>query len=285
MPQKESKTLEFLYCTPVGRTLLIPLTSPALSRACGAFLDSPLSLPLVGNFAKSHNIRTEDFDLTNIRCFNDFFTRKIKPGRRPICTDPDALIAPCDGLLSAYRVRRGSVIPVKQSRYTLSRLLDGDPMAARYENGVCLVFRLCVDHYHRYVYADGGLKGENRFIPGRLHTVRPIALLDRPVFTENCREYTCIQSAAFGRIVQMEIGAMLVGKIANHHPSAGKVVRGQEKGMFLYGGSTVILLLEAGRVDLNPRLFEATQKGVETSVKLGQKIGRRAKSDQGRNLS
>lgn len=276
MQKKESQALRFLYHTPVGRMLLVPLCSPALSKICGAYLDSPASLRLVKGFAEKHGINLADYECDDLHSFNEFFTRKIKAGKRPINHDPSALIAPCDGLLSAYRIHEGSVIPVKQSQYTIPDLLGGDPIAARYQNGICLVFRLCVDHYHRYAYVDSGIKRENHFLPGVLHTVRPIALAECPVFTQNSREYTVIESENFGNVVQMEVGAMLVGKIRNHH-GAGRVTRGAEKGMFLYGGSTVIVLLEPGRARLPKRLFEATERGIETPVRLGQKIGCRGK--------
>ena len=189
-----------------------------------------------------------------------------------MASDPSALIAPCDGLLSAYHVSGDTVIPVKQSSYTVSSLLGGDALSQRYQNGICLVFRLCVNHYHRYCYVDSGVKGGNVFLPGKLHTVRPIALEKFPVFTQNCREYTVIKTENFGDIIQMEVGALLVGKIRNWH-GAGNVRRGEEKGMFLYGGSTVILLLEEGRACLPEELYQATGNRIETPVKMGQRIG------------
>ena len=189
-----------------------------------------------------------------------------------MATDPSALIAPCDGLLSAYRVSADTVIPVKQSRYTISSLLGGDGSSENYQNGICLVFRLCVDHYHRYCYIDNGVKGENVFLPGKLHTVRPVALEKFPVFAQNCREYTAIKTENFGDIVQMEVGAMLVGKIKNYH-GPGNVRRGEEKGLFLYGGSTVIILLEEGHAHLPEELYQAAGNRIETPVKLGQRIG------------
>ena len=164
------------------------------------------------------------------------------------------------------------MIPVKQSRYTISSLLGGDSVSENYQNGICLVFRLRVDHYHRYCYVDSGVKGENVFLPGKLHTVRPIALEQFPVFVQNCREYTVIKTENFGEAVQMEVGALLVGKIKNHH-GPGEVRRGEEKGMFLYGGSTVIVLLEEGRAYLPEELYQAAENGIETPVKMGQRIG------------
>ena len=125
-------------------------------------------------------------------------------------------------------MNKDTVIPVKQSQYTLASLLQNDQLAAEYEDGLCLVFRLCVDNYHRYSYADSGKKSSNVFIKGVLHTVRPIALENRPVFVENCREYTQIESEAFGKIIQMEVGAMLVGRIVNLE-GEGFAERGKEK--------------------------------------------------------
>ena len=252
--------------------LLKPLTCRPVSKASGKFLDSPMSKPLIKPFVRKNHIPLEDYYADDFHSFNDCFTRKIREPLRPIDPAPEAFIAPCDGLLSVYPVQGDTVLPVKQSRYTLPDLLGGDKLAARYRDGLCLVFRLCVDHYHRYCYVDSGSKGDNHFLPGKLHTVRPVALAARPVFTQNCREYTVLDTAAFGPVLQMEVGAMLVGKIRNHQ-GAGPIVRGQEKGMFLYGGSTIILLVEKDRVSLPQSLLDAARRGEEVPVRMGQRIG------------
>ena len=270
--QGESAALRFLYGTVMGRLVLKLLCMRWISRLCGRFLDSGLSRPLIRPFVRRHGIDLREYTDEEFQSFNGFFSRRIKEDRRPVATEPSALIAPCDGLLSVYRVSGDTVIPVKQSAYTVSSLLGGGSASERYQNGICLVFRLCVDHYHRYCYIDSGVKGQNVFLPGKLHTVRPIALEKLPVFTQNCREYTVIKTENFGDIVQMEVGAMLVGKIKNHH-GPGSVRRGEEKGMFLYGGSTVIVLLEEGRAYLPEELYQATANRIETPVKMGQRIG------------
>lgn len=270
--RRESLSLRFLYHTVLGRAVLKLLCQPWVSRLCGAFMDARLSVFLIRPFVRKNSIDLSDYHCENFKSFNDFFSRKIKEGKRPIVSDPSALIAPCDGLLSVYNVTDDTVIPVKQSRYTISSLLGGDPAAEKFRNGLCLVFRLCVHHYHRYCYVDSGLKGGNHFIPGKLHTVRPIALESVPVFTENCREYTLIQTEHFGQIAQMEVGAMLVGKIKNYH-QAKQVLRGEEKGLFLYGGSTVIVLLEEGHALLSEEIREAAETQAEIPVRMGQQIG------------
>lgn len=268
---KESGTLRFLYNTFIGRIVLRLLISRWVSKLCGAFLSSRLSKPLIKKFVKKNNIDLSQFESDNFKCFNDCFCRKLKPGFRDIPADENVLFAPCDGLLSAYKIEADTVLPVKQSEYTLKSLLCDESLAKKYENGVCLVFRLCVNHYHRYCYPVSGAKGENVFIKGKLHTVRPIALESKPVFAENCREFTVIETEHFGSVLQMEVGAMLVGKIHNLH-GAGSVTRGDEKGMFLYGGSTVILLLEKDKAQLDPAFFEATLRGLETPIQMGQTL-------------
>ena len=247
--------LDFLYHTIPGRMLLKPLTAPALSRLCGRFLDSSLSHFLVRPFIRTNNIRIEDYETDHIRSFNDFFSRKI-----------------CEGLLSVWKIEKDTVLPVKQSSYTLTSLLRSHKLARHYEGGYCLVFRLCVNHYHRYCYVDSGAKSRNRRIPGVLHTVRPVALASRPVFTENSREYTLIRTDQLGTIVQMEVGAMLVGRIVNHE-GKGTAVRGSEKGFFQYGGSTIILLTGPGKVQIDPAILKNSSTDNETPVKLGEVIG------------
>lgn len=190
---------------------------------------------------------------------------------RPVDMDPSHLSAPCDGLLSVWKIQRDTVLPVKQSHYTISSLLRDSRLAARYEGGYCFVFRLCVNHYHRYSYVDSGRKSPTRRIEGVLHTVRPVALREFPVFTENSREYTLIQSPALGTLLQMEVGAMLVGRIVNHD-NACLVHRGQEKGLFQYGGSTIIVLAEKDAVSVRHDLLEHSKMGVETPVKMGECI-------------
>lgn len=271
-PEQDSALLDFLYHNAVGRLVLKFFSSRMVSVFVGCFLDSPFSKGLIKPFVKRYGISLEDYTSTKFQSFNAFFCRKIRKDRRPVDRKPEALIAPCDGLLSAYEIKEKMVIPVKQSRFTLKALLGGDEIYREYEGGLCLVFRLCVNHYHRYCYVDNGVKGENCFIKGRLHTVRPVALETLPVFAENCREYTVINTENFGRVVQMEVGAMLVGKILNYHGKQ-RVRRGQEKGRFLYGGSTVIVLLEKGTVKIPDGIFRATEASLEVPVKLGEKIG------------
>jgi len=271
--KKDNKTLQFLYRTIPGRVVLKLLSARWISKLSGLYMDSALSLSLIPNFVKKNGIPLDDYLEEQYGCFNDFFIRHIRPELRPIDYKADHFIAPSDGMLSVYHISDGLVVPIKQSEYTIKELVQNDRVAKLFKNGTCLVFRLCVDNYHRYCYFDNGKKSKNVFIPGELHTVRPVALNSLPVFTRNCREYTLIKSETFGTVLQMEVGAMLVGKIQNHDENC-QCKRGEEKGFFKYGGSTIVMLVRKDKAVFPEELYDLTDEGYEIPVKMGQKIGK-----------
>ncbi len=265
------KSLQFLYGTFPGRVILKFLTCRPVSRIAGLWQSTPFSALTIDRFIYNNNIRMKDYIPTKYSSFNDFFARKIRRSRRPICPDRQALITPSDGKVLAFRIKDDLSVKIKNRTYTLNRLFDGDDITREFAGGFLYVIRLTVDNYHRYSYVDSGMKYENIFIKGKLHTVNPVALESAPVFHENCREYTVIDGDNIGRHVMMEVGAMLVGKIVNHH-GAGRVKRGAEKGYFMFGGSTIVLLTKGDIVPDNDILFN-TRKDIETLVKLGEQIG------------
>ena len=191
---------------------------------------------------------------------------------RPVDMDRGHLTAPCDSKLTVLGITDDLKFTLKHTQYTLESLLRDNALARKYAGGHALVFRLTVDDYHRYCYVADGKKDRNRRIPGVYHTVNPIANDHYPIYKENAREYSILHSDVFGDILMMEVGALLVGKIVNHHEEAS-VIRGQEKGYFRFGGSTVVLLLEANRVKIDPDILENSGENIETIVRMGEKIG------------
>ena len=266
--------LHFLYRTTAGRVLLKPLTSRSVSQICGKLLDTKASKILIEPFKRYYAIDTKEYDLSDIKSFNDFFCRPLKPGKRKIASSPNTLIAPCDGLLTVVPIRDGSVFPVKQSQFDIVHLVRFEKLAEEFKGGTCLIFRLWVNHYHRYCYLESGKKEHDFFIPGILHTVQPVALQNKPVFAENCRSLSVIDTESFGRLIQAEVGAMLVGRIVNNHPEAGTVKRGEEKGHFAYGGSTILVLLKKDAAVLREDILKASRLGAEIPVKMGERIGK-----------
>lgn len=270
--KKESIGLRFLYHTILGRCFLKVLSCRFVSKEVGLFLSTSPSKILIKRFIRKNNIPMEEYKEENYPNFNAFFDREVKEECRPIAKKETDLISPCDGFLSVYSIKDGLVLPIKQSSYSIASLLQNEELAKKYQDGICMVLRLCVNHYHRYCYLDEGTKEKNVSIPGVLHTVRPIALESIPVFIENAREYTILHTKHFEDVVQIEVGALFVGKIKNHHEEYS-FHRGEEKGMFLFGGSTIILLFQKNAAHITKEYFEKTEKGYEIPVKMGEKIG------------
>ncbi len=270
--QKQNELLKKLYDTAYGRCLLKVLTLPAVSKAAGLYMDSPLSKPLIAPFIRKNGIDTSQYIMRDFHSYNQFFTRRIKPEKRPIDRVPSHLISPCDSKLSVYRIDSGSVFAIKGSHYRVCDLLKNSFLARRFEGGYCCIFRLEVDDYHRYCYIDSGRKSDNVFIAGELHTVNPIAMKRYNIYKRNSREYTVLHTDNFGDVAQIEVGAMLVGRICNRH-GVHEFVRGEEKGRFEFGGSTIVLLFERDAIVPDPDLLKNTAEGFETVVKYGEKIG------------
>ena len=268
----QDRTLNRLYSTKIGRGIVAMMIKPWVSKTAGWLMDSRISALAIKSFIRNNAIDMTDYEQRSFRSFNDFFTRRIREGARPIDQAPNHLIAPCDSKLSVYPITADARFCVKNTWYTMESLLRDRELARRYEGGTFLLFRLTVSDYHRYSYADSGVKGENIRIPGVFHTVNPVANDHYPIYKENTREYTILDSENFGPMLLMEVGATMVGRIVNYH-GACSVQRGQEKGRFEFGGSTVIVCLEKDRVILDEDLVRNTREGIETVVKLGEKIG------------
>lgn len=271
----QSRMVAFLYGTVPGRILLKPLVCPAVSKAAGHLLSGRLSCLLIKPFVRRHGIDLSQFQQQTFDSYNAFFTRKIRPEERPVDMEPSHLISPCDSKLTVLPITSESRFTLKHTAYTVASLLKDEALASRYEGGYCLIFRLTVDDYHRFCYVDQGEKSENIRIPGVFHTVNPIANDTVPIYKENTREYSILHSAAFSDIVMMEVGAMMVGKIVNHHEAA-VVERGQEKGYFQFGGSTVVLLFRKNVLTIDSDIMENSRLGIETVVRYGEKIGMNA---------
>ncbi len=272
--QQDSLSLRLLYHTVPGRFVLRGLIRPGVSAVAGKVLDSRLSARFVPGFIRRHHIDMTAYGEQQYASFNAFFTRRREES--PAEETDGVLLSPCDGLLSVYPVGTDSLFHIKHVDYSLAQLLQSAEAAERYAGGNCLIFRLTPQHYHRYGYCCSGRPVQRRRIRGVLHTVRPLALTMRPVFHENSREYTVLETEEGGRIVQMEVGALLVGKICNHSMPAA-VTAGEEKGYFAFGGSTIIVLLEKDSWHAEGALLRAAASagsGEEISVRKGDCLAR-----------
>jgi len=265
----ESVLIRFLYRTPVGRTVLRPFVRPAFSRMMAKYLSSPLSKWLVPYYVEKYDINLSEFQQQKFRSFNDFFKREKILN---IPQNPHTVYSPCDAYLSVYRIDDTLHLPIKHSMYTLSDLLDDKKLSQHFANGICCVFRLEPKHYHHYIFPVSGNIMATKRIDGVLHTVRPIACEAYPVWFHNSREYAVIENSAFGNVIQMEIGALMVGKICNL-PHVQTAVQGSEKGYFEFGGSTIMLLLENGKIQLSAKWDSVLNTHKEIPIAIGQPLG------------
>ncbi len=252
--------------------LLKPLIQPQVSKLAGRYLSSALSKWLIPKFIERNEIDMDIYEECDYSSFNDFFTRKIKPDCRPVPEDLDVLISPCDCLATVYPIQENTTFSIKNTEYTLRSLLRSPRLAKRFRGGYAYVLRLTVEDYHRYLYSVSGKQSKNYHIDGTFHTVNPIANDYLPIYKENTREYTVIRSKEFGDVLQMEVGALLVGKISNHKQST-VVTRGEEKGFFEYGGSTIVVLTQKGRVTPRSDLLTNSKNGYETKVLQAHPLG------------
>ncbi len=262
--------LNFLYHSFVGNILLKICVKPWVSKLFSLYYNSALSKGKIGPFVKKYNIRLEEYEEDSYGSFNDFFTRKRKSCHLCKAEDDGALISPADSKLSIYNITRDIKINVKGQTYTVGELLKDDKLADAYEKGLCLIFRLGVQDYHRYCHIGNGKVIGGKKIAGCLHTVSS-ASADHRIFAENKREYQVIQSENMGIFIQMEVGALLVGEIVNGESETTEM--GAEKGYFSFGGSTIILLIQEGRVRLDEDILRNASHETEIKVKYGEKIG------------
>lgn len=274
MKHMQERILEWLYKTTGGREFLKLLVRPSVSRLAGRILDGKFSTCLIGPFIEAAGIDMDDYEPKVYHSFNEFFTRKIKKSRRPVELSPDCLISPSDGAALVLPINEQSVFHIKNSEYTVERLLRSRKLAKKYRGGTAVVLRLAVHDYHRYCYVDDGVITTYRTIPGVFHTVQPIANDYVPVYHENTREYCILHSENFEDVLVMEVGALLVGRIVNEK-GHGVVKRGEEKGRFEYGGSTIVLLFEKDTVNWKEELLVNSANDKETPVKMGEVLGRK----------
>lgn len=270
--EDNSKTLNVLYKSKAGRFLLKGLIQPYVSTVVGICLNSSFSKGLIQPFIKHNKIKIEAYQAIKYTSFNHFFMREIKPESRFVPIEELSLAAPCDGKMTVFPIDKQQIFQVKRSEYTVSELLGSSVLAENWQGGWACIFRLTPADYHHYYFIDQGTIISHKKIRGVFHTVQPIAIHNKPVFSRNSREATIINTKNFGKIAQIEVGALMVGKIKNLKDK-GTCFRFEKKGWFEFGGSTVILLFQADAVTIDPEIIKNTENNMETIVEYGQVIG------------
>lgn len=272
------KVLNWTYSSPMGMKLLEAILKKRMSSSLyGWYLDRRVSKNKIEPFIYKFNLDLSiaEKTLNDFSSFNDFFYRKLKPTARPIDRDPRSLASLGDGKLFAYEnIDLNKIIQVKGYTYSLKELIKNDKVAKKYSNGTCLILRLCPTDYHRFHFIDTGTCEAPVKIKGAYYSVNPVALQKvEKLFCENKREWSTFHSENFGDVLYIEVGATFVGSIIQTYTPHENVQRGEEKGYFKFGGSTVILFFEANTIKVDKDIVEQTMLGYESYVLMGEKIG------------
>lgn len=272
------KYLNWLYSSPVGKGLLeLLVKKKGFSKVYGFYCDSKLSTKKIKSFIEDLGIDMNKYEkeVSDFNSFNDFFIRELKHEHISFSSNSEDLISPCDGRLLVYdNLYSKKELEIKGFNYTLDELLQDKLIASEYEGGTALVFRLCPTDYHRFHFIDNGFCTSPTKIKGSYYSVNPISL-DRvkKVFVQNKREWSVLKSENFNKVIYMEVGATCVGSIIQTYNKDSKVNRGDEKGYFKFGGSTVILILKKDTIKIHKDILDHSKDNIETLISMGETIG------------
>jgi phosphatidylserine decarboxylase len=237
-------------------------------------MDSRLSAKRIDKFIRQHEINLNEFECTEAnkyKTFNKFFYRKLKRSERPIA---EGIVSPADGkILAFHSISHHRKFFIKGSEFTLKRFLQNDELVDKFKDGAMAIIRLGPADYHRFHFPVSGKISTTTKISGHYYSVSPLALKNSlRIFCENKREYSILSTLKYGDVLMMEVGASMVGSIFQNFKPYSAITKGEEKGYFSFGGSTIVLLFEKDKINFADDLLTNTQNGLETSVRMGENI-------------
>lgn len=280
--------IKLLYLNPIGKMVRYLFTRPFFSDLYGWFQDHPLSSRKVTDFVEKFQIPLNQYEAGSLKhkdqthsykSFNEFFIREFKSGQRPFESTPEIMPAFCEARYYGWaEIKDNLSFPVKGTYLNAPALLGSlnSRWGDTFKDGPLLLARLCPVDYHRFHYPDNGRLIEVSDEGHELESVNPLALSIKPkIFLKNKRRVSIIETVNFGKIAYIEVGATCVGKIIQSNRYKN-FKRGDEKGYFLFGGSTVIVVGEPGKWKPSQDILEKTSNQQEVLVQLGQAIGQKS---------
>lgn len=240
-----------------------------LSRLMGTFSHSKLSRFLIPVFIRTYHIpfAEAEKDHGEYHTLNEFFSRRLKPGMRPIASEADALVSPVDATITAMGdISCGTIMNVKGQDYKLEELLNHSPHLELYKKGFFFVLYLSPTDYHRIHSPITGHKVESDHIRGRAYPVNDFGMTHmNGVLSRNERLITYIAGSC-GEVAVVKVGAMNVSSIRYTDDNAEAWQMGDDLAYFEFG-STVVLLTESATFTPRPDLE------LNTKVKMGERLG------------
>lgn len=271
--------LKWLYYNPIGKLALHTVVKRRfISSWYGRMMDRPGSTKKIASFVDNLNIDMNEAVKAekDFSCFNDFFMRKLKSSARPVDQDSDIISSPADSKVLAFNSMK-SLQPffVKGSKFNLSDFLCNKELSDKYTGSPLLIFRLAPVDYHRFHFPADGIISSTTRIGNDYFSVSPFAVRTMlEIYWQNKRNYSILKTENAGDILMCEVGAAMVGGIEQSYKPDTLVKKGDEKGLFKFGGSTVILLFEKGKIKIDSDILENTEKGFETTIKMGERFAR-----------
>jgi phosphatidylserine decarboxylase len=240
-----------------------------LSRVMGSFSHSRLSRFLIPVFIKTYKIPSAQAEKNpgEYLTLNEFFSRRLKPGMRPIASDVDALVSPVDATITAMgNINSGTIMNVKGQDYKIEDLLNHSPHLELYKKGFFFVLYLSPTDYHRIHSPLTGYKVESDYIRGRAYPVNDFGMRHmKGVLNRNERLITYI-AGSYGETAVVKVGAMNVSSIRYTDDRAVEWNMGDDLAYFEFG-STVVLLTESDTFTPSPTLE------LNSKVKMGELLG------------
>jgi len=245
---------------------------------------SPKSRAQIPQFVETYGINMDDFEPSDIhvyRSFQDFFIRRHKPGSRPIAAEGDDTVAvnAADARVVCFEsVSETTRLWIKGKDFTIGNLITDNVAARIWDDGAVASYRLSPQDYHRYHCPASGTVRWWKQIDGDYYGVDPVALRSAVnVLCLNARCAVCIDSPEFGAVLFVAIGAQEVGtvKLNEQFMTPGsRVKRGDEVGMFEFGGSAIVVCFEKGRIQFDQDLLNVSRREIMMDVEVNTSLGK-----------
>ncbi len=275
--EKQAKFVRKLYGKWYGSVLHYILTKGKWpSTFSGIWANSRISKRHIPRFIKKYSISVNEIEkpVSSFKTFNEFFTRKLKEGARPIPDSPNTIISPADGTLRVIpNISKQTPFSIKETPFTLQKMVRDEKIAQQFEGGTAFIIRLAPWDYHRLHFPITGTPSVPRKFRGRYESVHPFVYLSgvQPLDV-NERHLILHDTQTVSTVALILVGALFVGTIVETYIPDKEQKKGQEIGHFKFGGSTIVMLFQPNKIDVLPEILKNSKEGKETVVRVGQII-------------
>ena len=240
----------------------------------GFYKNSKFSIKQINKDIQDYAIQLDDYIVEDFKSYSDFFLRQFKPGKRKFRREKNVMGAFAEGrYLGFNKIEPDHRFPVKGQFLNSITLLEDEKLGKEFAGGPILICRLCPIDYHHFHYPDNGKLVKRYRVGGQFHSVNVLALKNKgDIFCVNEREVSILETDNFGKLAYIEVGAMCVGKIVQENPKKKTFKKGELKGHFEFGASTVIILGQKNRWTVSRDILKHSNVNRESFIKLGDEV-------------